>query len=295
VGCIGRRSPGRNGGRPAGEPACAPCGRGRWKIGCPGTGRPGAGLPWCGRAVPVFDAAGVAGRTGAVYTGRGPVCGTISRRGGACGMGFAGGCDVLAAGACGASAAGVSTLVSSVASDAAISFTVSAGGVDGAAACGGMTIRGACRGCGVINRGVGAGVDGVVDTSGLVSLSAGFGGSTAGRTGGATGADATGAAGVSAGGAAGFGGEAGLAATGTGDAGFAAIGGAGFTGAAGACFCRMAFSASPGLEMCEKSNFGLNSSSAAARLAADFEPPSPPPWRKWAFTFSDSSTLIELE
>ena len=38
VGCMGRRSPGRRGGRLVGAP-----GRGRWKIGCPGTGRPGAG------------------------------------------------------------------------------------------------------------------------------------------------------------------------------------------------------------------------------------------------------------
>ena len=35
---MGRRSPGRNGGRLVGAP-----GRGRWKIGWPGTGRPGAG------------------------------------------------------------------------------------------------------------------------------------------------------------------------------------------------------------------------------------------------------------
>src|SRR5579863_947737 len=41
VGCIGRRSPGRNGGRVPG--AAALPGRGRWKIGCPGTGRPGTG------------------------------------------------------------------------------------------------------------------------------------------------------------------------------------------------------------------------------------------------------------
>ncbi|HKT68282.1 MAG TPA: hypothetical protein VJP83_02540, partial [Terriglobales bacterium] len=44
MGCIGRRSPGLSGGRPAGL-----AGRGRWKIGCPGTGRPGAGRPAIGR------------------------------------------------------------------------------------------------------------------------------------------------------------------------------------------------------------------------------------------------------
>ncbi len=69
VGCIGRRSPGRNGGR-----LCGVVGRGRWKMGCPGTGRPGAG-----RGGATADAVGAAGRGGALYTGRGPVCGTIMR------------------------------------------------------------------------------------------------------------------------------------------------------------------------------------------------------------------------
>jgi hypothetical protein len=50
VGCIGRRSPGRSGGR--GPPGTD--GRWRWKIGWPGTGRPGAGL----------DAIGTPGCTG---------------------------------------------------------------------------------------------------------------------------------------------------------------------------------------------------------------------------------------
>ena len=77
VGCIGRRSPGRSGGR--GAPTAGAAGRGRWKIGWPGTGRPGAGRP-----VPAAGApACAAGRAGALYTGRGPVCGTIMRGAGA--------------------------------------------------------------------------------------------------------------------------------------------------------------------------------------------------------------------
>ena len=79
VGCMGRRSPGRSGGRLVGAP-----GRGRWKIGCPGTGRPGAG-----RMVAPVERSGGACRRGwpqrAPYTpGRGPVCGTIMRGGGGC-------------------------------------------------------------------------------------------------------------------------------------------------------------------------------------------------------------------
>src|SRR5579864_6337878 len=80
VGCIGRRSPGRSG--PRGAPTPGVAGRGRWKIGWPGTGRPGAG-----RAVPIAPAcaAGAAGRGGgALYTGRGPVWGTIMRGAGGC-------------------------------------------------------------------------------------------------------------------------------------------------------------------------------------------------------------------
>src|SRR5271166_1934866 len=67
---MGRRSPGRSGGRgPVGA-----LGRGRWKMGWPGTGRPGVG-----RAAAPASALGAAGRIGALYTGRGPVCGTIMR------------------------------------------------------------------------------------------------------------------------------------------------------------------------------------------------------------------------
>jgi hypothetical protein len=58
------------------------CGRAvRWKIGCPGTGRPGVDRG----AAP--SAAGAPGAgSGALYTGRGPVCGMIIRGGGADGV-----------------------------------------------------------------------------------------------------------------------------------------------------------------------------------------------------------------
>ncbi len=73
---MGRRSPGRNGGR------AAAVGRGRWKMGCPRTGRPGAARsPAAGGAL----GGALAGRTGAWYTGRGPVCGRMTRRGASAG------------------------------------------------------------------------------------------------------------------------------------------------------------------------------------------------------------------
>src|SRR5579863_3036777 len=72
VGCIGLRSPGRNGPRGA-APGAEEDGCGRRKIGCPRTTTPGT-------------------VAGAVYTGRGPACGVIIRfTGGAGGaIGFAG-------------------------------------------------------------------------------------------------------------------------------------------------------------------------------------------------------------
>jgi hypothetical protein len=92
VGCIGRRSPGRNGGRAPGAIGRAV----RWKIGCPGTGRPGAGR---------IGAPGTG--TGALYTGRGPVCGMIMRGSGVVGTGGRGGavgtcapCRLTPCGAC---------------------------------------------------------------------------------------------------------------------------------------------------------------------------------------------------
>jgi len=120
---------------------------------------------------------------------------------------------------------------------------------------------------------------GVADNSSRVSVSASM--RSIGSSGGAvTGAVATGAGGTAgAFGAAGTSaaGTAGLVATGaagvvtadagrTGAIGFAADGGTARGAAAGACcFSRIALRASPGLEMWEKSNFGLRSSSLLRR------------------------------
>jgi len=90
---MGRRSPGRRGGREVGDEEEG--GR-RWKIGWPGTGRPGMGRPAIGipgvggPGAGRIGAAAAGGRIGALYTGRGPVCGTIMRGAGAAGGGGGG-------------------------------------------------------------------------------------------------------------------------------------------------------------------------------------------------------------
>ncbi len=76
VGCGPRRSPGRTGGRPVGAPCMGAPGRGRWKIGLPRSGIP----PRAGAPVAAAGRGTIGGGGGAVYTGRGPVCGTIRRR-----------------------------------------------------------------------------------------------------------------------------------------------------------------------------------------------------------------------
>jgi hypothetical protein len=82
----------------------------RWKIGCPGTGRPGAARVAPPMGTPGCTVGVAAGRAGAWYTGRGPVCGTIMRgggAGGALGRGAIGAADVaLAVAAGGAATAG---------------------------------------------------------------------------------------------------------------------------------------------------------------------------------------------
>jgi hypothetical protein len=227
VGCIGRRSPGRRGGRDA--PAPGPAGRGRWKIGCPGTGRPGTG-----RALPdgaLVCPMGTPGRGGgALYTGRGPVCGTIMRGAGVCGAAGAGG-GVGAAGRTGAADGGA----------AAVMTGACAGGAGGATTAGGGGAAGRGGACGVTGAGGGA---------------AGFstGATTVGRGGAGTG-------GVNGAGGGGVGFAAGGAATGFATTG--AGGGAGRDGAgAAASFCWvMALSTSPGREICDRSILVLISSS----------------------------------
>src|SRR5579863_5649941 len=134
VGCGPRRSPGRMGGRvwPVGG---IPGRCGRWKIGLPRSGiTTRGGAP--------------AGRTGAWYTGRGPVCGTINRRGGGTGVALAaggagdagrdGGAATCAAGADGAAGFGGATCA---AGGAAAAGSAGAAG----AAISGASVSGASR------------------------------------------------------------------------------------------------------------------------------------------------------
>jgi hypothetical protein len=272
VGCMGRRSPGRSGGRGAPTPP-GPCGRGRWKIGWPGTGRPGAG-----RRVPIGAlawGAGVgAGRGGgALYTGRGPVCGTIMRGAGGCG-------GPVTTGGAGRGATGVCEGAEAVNEGAA-----GGGGATTAAGAGGAG-RGAATG----------GAGGAGATAGLSATGA----ATTGRTGGA---GVTGAATVAtgAGGGVGFGGTGGATAgleMAAGGAGGAGAAGAGRTGGAAAAsfFCVIAFSTSPGREMCDKSILVRISSSPRSGRAdrADGVCASDEP-RMWARTFSASKSSSELE
>lgn len=259
VGCMGRRSPGRSVGR--GAPGA--CGRGRWKMGWPGTGRPGAGRAGApGAACP----AGAAGLIGALYTGRGPVCGMIMRGGGAP-MGAADLGGAVAAG--GAAAAG------------------------GCAAGGGATADGGATG--------GAGGLGGAETGALVEA---LGGAAGGGGGGAITAEAdlgcgTTSRGAGGGSGAGFGGAGAFA---TGAAGLASTGGAaggtGFGAAGGAaacCFCVISFITSPGFEICERSIFVLISSSPRT-VRADLELADEASRDlKTARTFSASWSSRELE
>ena len=138
-------------------------------------------------------------------------------------------------------------------------------------------------------------------------VAAGACGGATGATGGATGGrcaatvagvttlGATGAGGAAAGGA-GFGatGAAGLVSCAGGAAGFGGAAGAG--GAAGCFLSRMAFSTSPGLEICDKSILVLISSGLGCDARDDFPAlcPSPEPL-KCARTFSASCSSSELE
>jgi len=271
VGCMGRRSPGRSG---RGGPPPGVIGRGRWKIGCPGTGRPGAGrMVPAGDEVGDMDATGATGRGGgALYTGRGPVCGTIMRGAGGCGGPATTGGRGAAAGGWGAA-------------DAEI---VGAAGGDG-----GVTTE-AGEGVGRGGAATGAAVEAEIDGAVGVTL-AGFsarGAATAGRAGGITGvAVAAGIEGTPGGGVgrANGGATAGLATN---------AGGAGRTGAGAAAsfFCVIALSTSPGREMFDKSILVLISSSPRSGRAAraDGACASDEP-RRWIRTFSASCSSSELE
>jgi len=244
---MGRRSPGRSGGRAPGADGRAV----RWNIGCPGTGRPGAGR---GGA----PGAGI----GALYTGRGPVCGMIMRRGGGTGAAglsgatgwtdtfWAEGCTDIGAPAAeaggagtrgGTAAVGGAALAAGAANDDAkdVSEDTDDGGATRA---GGAT--GAFGGITTTAGGRWAATDAGVTNLGAGGSATGFGG--AGLAGeGAAGASAL----ASMEGAATDGGAGGLT---TGRA----------TGCSAASFCCvMARNTSPGREMCDRSILVLNSSS----------------------------------
>jgi hypothetical protein len=212
---------------------------------------------------------GATGRNGALYTGRGPVCGTIMRGSGACGGAGAGGAaglapmvgggvaargDVTACGAetvCAAGAAGWAT---------GGFGAVGAGGAAGVADCGGT------GGAGTVK--VGRGVE--VGTTSL-------GGATGGGLGGL---------------------GSGVLTTG-GGGGMAALvsnGGAAGVAAGACCLLMIAFSASPGLEIWERSILVLiSSASVRPDRAARLEVGAGLALRRRARTFSASCSSRELE
>lgn len=195
-----------------------------------------------------------------MYTGRGPVCGVITRRTGAGGVCARCCCDALAidpavagggAEGCVTCTAGGALVCCAAGGCAAAGGFGEATGAVGADATGFSTAGGAA--------GVGAANDGRCPSIGLITRFAGASGAAAGGAA-ATGFSATGAAG-----AAGFGGAVGGAATCFG------VGGA----LASDFFFSKRLATSPGLEMCERSILVLISGSP------EREPPSraavPPP------------------
>ncbi len=230
-------------------------------MGWPGTGRPGAA-----RAAPPIGTPGCtgggAGRSGALYTGRGPVCGTIMRgTGGAAAGGETGRAAIGAAGGA----------LAEITGGAAAGGTCAAGG--------GITGRagGALTGAEVTgDDAAGGATTGRAGTAGLAPCAL-------------TGAAAGGVAGLIAGGAATAGLSAGACVTG-GAAGRATTGAASF-------FCVIALSTSPGREMCDKSIFVLISSSPRSPRELDLPAGDEPSAeeRMYTRTFSASCSSRELE
>jgi hypothetical protein len=210
---------------------------------------------------------GATGRGGgALYTGRGPVCGTIMRGAGGCGgpaetAGTAGrgastgACGVAEAVTCGGAGAGGATTAGGAITGRGGADTGGAAGATGGA---GLSITGAC-------------------------VTTGRAGETAGATGGAIGATG-GGTGRTAGGA-----TTGRATT---------LGGAGGRGGgatASRCWV-IAFSTSPGREICDRSILVLISSSPrSGRAALAVEAGASDEPRRWRRTFSASWSSRELE
>jgi hypothetical protein len=194
----------------------------------------------------------------------------------------AGGCGTAAAG--GVAGRGVLGAAGGAGAEAAI---------DGAAGAGGVTtgVGGAAgRGGGATPAGAAGGAGGATGTAGFSAA----GGIIVGRAAaaGVCGTWAGGADGTA--GAAGFGG--GVTTVGLGGATGGATGRGGGGAAAASFFCVIAFSTSPGREICERSILVLISSSPRSVRAerADGDCASDEP-RMWARTFSASCSSNELE
>lgn len=226
-----------------------------------------------GALVCATGATGLGG--GALYTGRGPVCGTIIRGAGGCG-----GPVTTGTGRGGATGAwGWADAVTEGAAGGGGATTEGAGGV---------TRRGAAA-----TGGAGGGAVGIMaGATGAAGRSA-TGATTSGRGAGA--GVGSFAAGIDGGAGGGVGLTTGAGGTTT---GFAATGGAtGRGGGATASFCWViAFSTSPGREICDKSILVLISSSPRNGRAdrADVVCASAEP-RRWTRTFSASCSSSELE
>jgi len=215
---------------------------------------PPIGTPGC--------AGGGAGRTGALYTGRGPVCGTIMRGGGADGRGGAGGALADAAGGATAEetcAGGVAGRIGGAMTDDDVTDEAA---TDDDAAGGATAGRAWVTGtAGDVIAGVAAGFDAAAAT--VVGRLTAAGGAVTGFS-------------------AGAGGAAGRGATGGTTASFR---------------CVIAFNTSPGREMCDRSILVLISSSPRAvrelDLPAEDEPSAEE--RMYTRTFSASCSSRELE
>ncbi len=172
----------------------------------------------------------------------------------------------------------------------------------GAIICGGAAGAASRAGGGVTTTSDGGGSAAASGVGAAGDAACGSGGAAGGITGGAITGRRTGGGGAV--------GAAGLAATGGGDgaAGAAAGGGRAVAGRAGASgtrtagragatcvVCWIAFSTSPGLEMCERSNFGLISSAPRRAARASLPAGASRCAVKCCRTFSASSASIELE
>jgi hypothetical protein len=218
---------------------------------------------------------GGVGRIGALYTGRGPVCGTIIRGAGGCGAAGRGAIEVFAGGALAEIAGGAAETTGGAGADGR-----RGGGLGGADATGEANTGGA-TGARIVGRGLVT----------KVGCCAGVEPARGGATGGLTGGGATVVGRLTAAGGAAAGLSTGEAVTGTG-AGREAGG-----GVAASFFCVIALRTSPGREIFDRSILVLISSSPRNPREVDLpaaEEPSAEE-RMYTRTFSASCSSRELE